>query len=85
MKIENYIEEIKNDQFFAGNIELAASSILFNLNISLYINENARRDSMFYTFVSGYSVNDNMLTIDSFSCDGGIMTPYIKPLTLYKQ
>lgn len=51
----------------------------------LYINENARRDSMFYTFVSGYSVNDNMLTIDSFSCDGGIMTPYIKPLTLYKQ
>ena len=40
---------------------------------------------MFYTFVSGYSVNDNMLTIDSFSCDGGIMTRYIKPLTLYKQ
>ena len=47
MKIENYIEEIKNDQFFAGNIELAASSILFNLNISLYINENAGNN--FYT------------------------------------
>ena len=40
MKIENYIEEIKNDQFFADNIELAISSILFNLNKSLYINGN---------------------------------------------
>ena len=41
MKIENYIEEIKNDKFYSVNIELAVSSILFNLNISLYIDENS--------------------------------------------
>ena len=40
-KFENYIEEIKKDGFYAGNIEIAIASILFNLNISVYelINE----------------------------------------------
>ena len=36
IKYDNYIEEIKQDKFFAGNIEIAISSILFNLNISIY-------------------------------------------------
>ena len=47
MKIENYIEEIKKDKFYADNIELAVYSILFNLNISLYIDENSA--DTFYT------------------------------------
>ena len=49
MKIDNYIEEIKNDKFYAGNIELAVSSILFNLNISLYIEDNST--DTFYTLL----------------------------------
>ena len=36
IKYDNYIEEIKKDKFFAGNIEIAISSLLFNLNISIY-------------------------------------------------
>ena len=35
-KYDNYIEEIKQDGFYAGNIELAITYILFNLNISVY-------------------------------------------------
>ena len=40
-KFENYIEEIEKDGLFACNLEIAISSILFNLNISIYkiINE----------------------------------------------
>lgn len=41
MKYENYIELIKNEGFFAGNIEMGTASILFNLNISFYkLDEN---------------------------------------------
>ena len=36
IKYDNYIEEIKNDKFFAGNFEIAISSLLFDLNISIY-------------------------------------------------
>ena len=34
-KFENYTEEIKKDGFFAGNLKIEISSILFNLNISI--------------------------------------------------
>ena len=71
MKRENYIEKIKNDQFFAGNIELAVSSILFNLNISLYINEN--EEDNYYTHYMNIwkDINDesNEIMIVLFSND----------------
>ena len=36
IKYDNYIEEIKKDKYFAGNIEIAISIPLFNLNIRIY-------------------------------------------------
>jgi hypothetical protein len=47
MKYDNYIEEIKNDKFYAGNIEISVSSILFNINISFYKLE--REEDDYYT------------------------------------
>ena len=35
-KFDSYIEEIQNDGFFAGSIEIAIACIIFNLNISIY-------------------------------------------------
>jgi len=67
MKIENYIEEIKNDKFYESNIELAVSSILFNLNLSLYIDENST--DTFYTHYTNIwkdiydDTNDIMLVL----------------------
>ena len=41
MKYENYIEQIKKDGFYAGNVEMGTASILLNLNISIYkLDEN---------------------------------------------
>ena len=40
IKLEHYIDKIREDSFYAGNIELAISSIIFNLNISIYTSEN---------------------------------------------
>ena len=36
MKLDYYIEKIKKNQFYAGDIELSLSAIIFNLNISIY-------------------------------------------------
>ena len=36
IRYDNYINEIQRDGFFAGNIEIGISCILFNLNISFY-------------------------------------------------
>ena len=49
-----------------------------------YINENAKRDSIPFSFSSGYTIKDNTLTIDSFAYDGGINTLYVKPLVLHR-
>ena len=67
MKIENYIEEIKKDKFYAGNIELAISSILFNFNISLYIDENSA--DTFYTHYMNIwkDINDDDIMLVLFT------------------
>ena len=36
MKYDNYLEEIKKDGFYAGNLELVIASIIFKLNICIY-------------------------------------------------
>ena len=38
-----------------------------------------------FAFSSGYSIKDNMLTIDSFAYDGGVNHAQFKQLILYKQ
>ncbi len=38
-----------------------------------------------FTFSTGYSIKENVLTIDSFSYDGGYDSKYYKPVILYKQ
>lgn len=38
-----------------------------------------------FAFSSEYSIENNMLTIDSFSYDGGIDSRFYKPLILYKR
>lgn len=38
-----------------------------------------------FTFSTGYSIKENVLTLDSFSYDGGYDSKYYKPLILYKQ
>ena len=37
MKYDNYVEEIKRDGFYAGILELGLASIIFKLNISVYV------------------------------------------------
>ena len=50
-KFDNYVNEIQKDGFYAGNLEIAISSILFNLNITIYklINES---DSIYTHFTN---------------------------------
>ena len=43
------------------------------------------KDTTYFEYVTGYSIKDNTLTIDSFSYDGGIYKRFQKPLILYKQ
>lgn len=44
-----------------------------------------RDDTIAFSFVSDYSITNNILTIDSFAYDGGVTTQFVKPLILYKQ
>ena len=37
MKYDNYVEEIERDGFYAGNLEFGLASIIFKLNISVYV------------------------------------------------
>ena len=36
MKYQTYKEQIKNEGFSPGNVEMGTGSILFNLNFSIY-------------------------------------------------
>ena len=41
-------------------------------------------DTVPFEYASVFSITGNILTIDSFAYDGGIMTQFIKPLIFYK-
>ena len=49
-----------------------------------FLNDEARRDSAIFKFNSGYSIEGNTLTIDSFAYDGGLISSFVKPLVLEK-
>ena len=67
-------------RYVANNHRLSISGdrIVFDNLTSKYVREP-------FAFSTGYFIKDNVLTIDSFSYDGGLNSRYYKPLILYKQ
>lgn len=67
-------------RYVAKNYQLCISGerIVFDDSKSKYVHEP-------FAFSTGYSIEGNVLTLDSFSYDGGINSRYYKPLVLYKQ
>ena len=58
MKYDNYLEEIKNDGFYAGNLELALASIIFKLNICIYTpTEEIEKEYKHFTNI-WFDIND---------------------------
>ena len=73
LKYDNYIEEITQDKFFAGNIEIAISSILFNLNISIYkLTEQQDNEYIHFTNIWKDINPLNLFEVESFF----FMLPY---------
>ena len=58
MKYDNYIETIKKDGFYARNLEIALSSIIFKLNISLYIETDENKNEYKHFTNIWYDIND---------------------------
>ena len=60
LKFEQYIEKIKEDTFYSGNIEISTSTILFDINVTIYklLNENDD-EYTFYTNIWKEEFNKN--------------------------
>ena len=48
-KITDYINDIKKDTFYAGDLEISNSTKIFKINIAIYIIENIDNDK-YYKF-----------------------------------
>lgn len=59
-------------------LSISGERIVFDESTSRYVREP-------FTFTTGYAIKGNVLTIDSFSYDGGLNSRYYKPLILYQQ
>ena len=58
-------------------LSISGERIVFDNSTSKFVHEP-------FAFSTGYSIKDNVLTIDSFSYDGGLNSKYYKPVILYK-
>jgi hypothetical protein len=59
-------------------LSISGERIVFDNSTSKFVHEP-------FAFSTGYSIKDNVLTIDSFSYDGGLNSKYYKPVIFYKQ
>ena len=62
---DKYIENIKKDTFYAGDMELSNCIKIFDLNIAIYIKEN-NTDSYKYKFLLYFSNNDDIFNTDLY-------------------
>ncbi len=64
---------VKNHQ-----LHISGERNIFDESTSKFVREP-------FAFSTGYSIENNVLTLDSFSYDGGLYSRYYKPVILYKQ
>ncbi len=76
----DYAGEFAELQFVAKNHQLRISGErnVFDESTLHFVREP-------FAFSTGYSIEGTVLTLDSFSYDGGLDSKYYKPLILYKQ
>lgn len=61
-KIEGYVNKIKDNYFFAGNIEIYITTKIFNLNIAVYQRSNTNEDfTQIALFTPGTSTKEYIL------------------------
>ena len=70
-KLDGYIDKIKDDYFFAGNIEIYIATKVFNLNIAIYEQNNLNEDYKHYSLFTPQTTTKEFILILK---KGGIIT-----------
>ena len=63
-KLDGYINKIKEDKFFAGNIEIFLTTKIFNINIAIYEREYNKENFKLYSHFIPESLSKEVLIIN---------------------